>query len=236
MEYNRILLKLSGESLSGSENYGIDEKRLNEYCQQIAEILMMGIEVGIVIGGGNIFRGVQGTDKGFDRATGDYMGMLSTVINGLAFHSGFNNISVRSKIFTAFKIEHIGEIFTIEKAIASLSEKTIGIYTCGTGNPYFTTDTAAALRSVEIKADILLKGTRVDGIYSADPEEFSDAIRYDEISFNEAYEKKLKIMDMTAFTLCRDNNMPVLVFDMNRKNNLKAIVSGEKIGTLVRNF
>jgi len=236
MKYKRILLKLSGEALMGTKKSGIDEEQLELYCSQISEISAMGVETGIVIGGGNIFRGIQGTGKGYDRVKGDYMGMLATAINGMAIHSFFETMGVKARHFTAFGIGPVGETFSRQKAIESLNKKEVGIYSCGTGNPYFTTDTASALRAVEIGADVLLKGTRVDGVYSADPEKYSEARKFDTVSFDEAYEKGLKIMDLTAFTLCRENNLSILVFNMNTPGNLKKVVSGEKIGTLVANL
>jgi uridylate kinase len=236
MKYSRILLKMSGEALMGSKQFGIDEIKLENYCRQIAEISAIGIETGIVIGGGNIFRGVQGTGRGFERVKGDYMGMLATAINGMAIQSFLDSMGMRSKHLTALSIDRVGELFCRQKAIESLSKKEIGIYSCGTGNPYFTTDTASALRAIEVGADVLLKGTRVDGVYSADPEKFPDARKFEVISFEEAIQKELKIMDLTAFTLCSENNLPVLVFNINTPGNLKKIVTGEKIGTLVRNY
>lgn len=232
--YKRILLKLSGESLMGKSNYGIDTKRLNEYARQVKEISGMGIEIGIVIGGGNIFRGLQGVSKGFDRVKGDQMGMLATTINSLALQSAIESIGGKAKVLTAIRMEPVGELYCKAKAIEWMKTGFSVIIAGGTGNPFFTTDTASALRAVELEADVLLKGTRVDGVYNADPEKNPGAIRYDEVTFSEAINKELHIMDITAFTLCKENNMPVLVFDMNKKGNLKKIISGEKIGTLVR--
>ena len=234
LAYKRILLKLSGESLSGNKGSGIDEETLSNYTRQIIEIHEMGVEMGIVIGGGNIFRGLSGTNKGYDRIKGDYMGMLATVINGLAIQSSFENSGVRSRLFTAIQMEPVGERFSEAAALNALSNKEIAIFTFGTGNPFFTTDTAAALRATQIRAEILIKGTRVDGVYSADPEKVPDAIKFEEITFEEVIEKNLQVMDLTAITLCRENNLPVMVFDMNRTGNLKRIVNGDKIGTIVK--
>ncbi len=233
--YKRIQLKLSGEALIGKSGYGIDEAILISFCKEIKEIAELGCQVGIVIGGGNIFRGLKGADKGFERVKADYMGMLATVINGLALQSGFESLGIKSKMFTAINMEPVGERFSKQKVIDTLNKGIISIFTFGTGNPYFTTDTAAALRSVEIEADALLKGTRVAGVYNDDPEKNSNAILFDQLTYNEAYERSLKIMDLTAFTLCKENNMPIIVFNMNKKGNLKKIILGEKIGTLVKN-
>ncbi|PIP53696.1 MAG: UMP kinase [Bacteroidetes bacterium CG23_combo_of_CG06-09_8_20_14_all_32_9] len=233
--YKRILLKLSGESLMGENNFGIDTKRLNEYALQIIEISELGVEVGIVIGGGNIFRGLQGVNKGFDRVKGDQMGMLATTINSLALQSAIESLGGKARVLTSIRLEPVGEFYSKAKALELMKQGVSVIIAGGTGNPFFTTDTASALRSVEIEADVLLKGTRVDGIYTADPEKNPDATRYNEITFDKAYKDDLHIMDLTAFTLCKENNMPVLVFDMNKKGNLKRIILGEKIGTLIRN-
>ncbi len=232
--YKRILLKLSGESLMGDSNYGIDTNRLNEYALQVKEISEAGIEVGIVIGGGNIFRGLQGVSKGFDRVKGDQMGMLATTINSLALQSAIENLGGKAKVLTAIRMEPVGELYSKAKAIEFMKAGYSVIIAGGTGNPFFTTDTASALRAVEIEADVLLKGTRVDGVYTADPEKYPGAKRYDEVTFNEAINKELHVMDITAFALCSENNMPILVFDMNKMGNLKKIISGEKVGTLVR--
>lgn len=232
-EIKRILLKLSGESLMGDDSYGINTLRLKEYCEQIKEIHSFGIQIGIVIGGGNIFRGLKGANEGFDRVKGDQMGMLATVINGMAIHSMLESLDVPSRLFTAIRMEPVGEGYSSQKAIDSLVNNEIAIFTAGTGNPFFTTDSAAALRGVEIKADVLLKGTRVDGVYTADPEKDPDAKKYESLTFNEAYSKGLKIMDMTAFTLCQENNLPVIVFDMDTSGNLKKVIRGENPGTLV---
>lgn len=233
VKYKRILLKLSGESLMGNKNYGIDEIRLNEYAKQIAEISALGVQTGIVIGGGNIFRGLSGTNKGFDRVKGDQMGMLATVINSLALSSALNATGVKSTVFTAIRMEPVAGYYVRETAVELLEEGQVVIIAGGTGNPYFTTDTASALRAVEIGAEIMLKGTRVDGIYTADPEKDPTAIKFDEISFDEIYDKKLGVMDLTATTMCRENNLPVLVFNMDQTGNLLKVISGENIGTLV---
>lgn len=235
IKYKRILLKLSGESLMGQQQYGIDNKRLNEYAEQIKELVNLGVEIGIVIGGGNIFRGLSGALKGFDRVKGDQMGMLATVINGLALTSALLEKGIKTKIFTAIRMEPIGEFYTKEKAVEALSKGEVVIISGGTGNPYFTTDTASALRGIEIEAEVMLKGTRVDGIYDSDPEKNPAAVRFDEISFDEIYEKKLKIMDLTATTLCKENNLPVVVFNMDETGNLNKLVNGESIGTIVHN-
>lgn len=233
-QYKRILLKLSGESLMGEKQYGIDEKRVNEYATQIKEIAEMGIEIGIVIGGGNIFRGLSGTTQGVDRVKGDQMGMLATVINSLALESALRGEGVRAKVLTSICMEPVGEYYSKDKALDYLQRGWVVIIGGGTSNPYFTTDSASALRAIEIEADVLLKGTRVDGIYDADPEKHPDAVKFETISFDEIYRRGLKIMDLTAFTLCRENGMPVVVFDMDTKGNLGRVVAGEPIGTLVR--
>lgn len=235
IKYKRILLKLSGESLLGNQKYGIDENRLNDYAEQISEIIQLGVQVGIVIGGGNIFRGLSGASKGFDRVKGDQMGMLATVINSLALNSALINIGVKSKVFTATQMEPIGEYYSKEKAVEALNSGKVVIISGGTGNPYFTTDTASALRGIEIEAEIMLKGTRIDGVYTADPEKYPDATRFKKISFDEVYKRSLKIMDLTATTLCKENNLPILVFNMNKKGNLIKVVNGENIGTTVYN-
>jgi uridylate kinase len=234
LAYKRILLKLSGESLSGKKDWAIDEEILSSYANQIREIHELGVETGIVIGGGNIFRGLSGANKGYDRIKGDYMGMLATVINGLALLSAFEKSGVRARLFTAIPMEPVGEHFSEPAAVNALSNGEIAIFTFGTGNPFFTTDTAAALRATQIRADILLKGTRVDGVYSADPEKVTGAVRYTEITFEEVIEKNLQVMDLTAITLCRENNLPIMVFDMNKTGNLRRIVTGDKIGTIVK--
>ncbi|MBO7723931.1 MAG: UMP kinase [Paludibacteraceae bacterium] len=234
MKYKRILLKLSGESLMGQKGYGIDENRLTDYAEQIGEIASEGVQIGIVIGGGNIFRGLSGATKGFDRVKGDQMGMLATVINSLALSSALCAIGVKNRVLTAVRMEPIGDFFSKEKAIRLLEDGNVVIMSGGTGNPYFTTDTGSSLRGIEIEADVMLKGTRVDGIYTADPEKDSSATKFDEISFDEIYARGLKVMDLTATTMCKENNLPIIVFEMDTKGNLKKVLSGEKIGTLVR--
>ena len=231
--YKRILLKLSGESLMGSQTYGIDSNRLNEYATQILEISQLGVQIGIVIGGGNIFRGLSGTAKGFDRIKGDQMGMLATVINSLALSSAINSFGGRSKVLTAIRMEPIGEMYSREKAIEALEQGVIAIFSCGTGSPFFTTDTGSSLRGIETGADVMLKGTRVDGIYTADPEKDPSAVKFDSISFDEVYNRNLKVMDLTATTMCKENNLPIIVFNMDLPGNLMKIISGEKIGTIV---
>jgi len=233
-KYKRILLKLSGESLMGDQQYGIDQNRLNDYAEEIAKLVAAGVEVGIVIGGGNIFRGLSGAAKGFDRVTGDQMGMLATVINSLALNSALVNTGVKSRVLTAIRMEPIGEFYSKEKAIEALNSGEVVIISGGTGNPYFTTDTASALRGIEIEADIMLKGTRVDGIYTADPEKDSTATRFDTITFDEIYKRNLRIMDLTATTMCNENNLPILVFNMDKKGNLEKVLAGESIGTIVK--
>ena len=235
VNYKRILLKLSGESLMGEKQYGIDEKRLSDYAIQIKEIASMGIQIGIVIGGGNIFRGLSGTSKGFDRVKGDQMGMLATVINSLALSSALAKCGANSKVFTATRMEPVGNLYTKWEAIAAMERGEIAIIAGGTGNPFFTTDTASALRGIEIEADVMLKGTRIDGIYTADPEKDSDATKFDKITYDEIYHRGLKIMDLTATTLCKENNLPIIVFDMDTIGNLKKLMLGESIGTLVHN-
>lgn len=234
-KYNRVLLKLSGEALMGNDSYGINPETLSSYAKQVKEVAEMGIEVGIVIGGGNIFRGLSGLSKGVDRVKGDQMGMLATVINSLGLQSAIESLGGKAKVFTATKMEPVGELYTKAKVLEAFKQGFVAIIAGGTGNPFFTTDTASALRGVEIEAQALLKGTRVDGVYTADPEKDPSAVKYDEITFNEAYEKKLKVMDLTAFTMCSENNLPIVVFDMNTQGNLKKLLLGEKIGTLVRN-
>jgi uridylate kinase len=233
-KYKRILLKLSGESLMGDQQYGIDQNRLNDYAEEIAMIVKAGVEVGIVIGGGNIFRGLSGAAKGFDRVKGDQMGMLATIINSLALNSALINAGVKSRVMTSIRMEPIGEFYSKEKAIESLSNNEVVIISGGTGNPYFTTDTASALRGIEIEADIMLKGTRVDGVYNADPEKDASATKFDTITFDEIYKRNLRIMDLTATTMCNENNLPILVFNMDQKGNLKKVLAGENIGTIVK--
>lgn len=233
MQYKRILLKLSGESLMGEKQYGIDEKRLEDYATQIREAAAKGIEIGIVIGGGNIFRGLSGTDKGFDRVKGDQMGMLATAINSLALSSALTAIGQRNRVFTAIRMEPVGELYSKWKAIESMEQGEVAIIAGGTGNPFFTTDTASVLRGVEIEADAMFKGTRVDGVYTADPEKDPSATKFNTITFDEIYKRGLKVMDLTATTLCRENNLPVVVFDMDSYGNLNRVLDGEPIGTLV---
>lgn len=234
-KYKRILLKLSGESLMGGKQYGIDEARLNEYAVQINEIAEMGIEIGIVIGGGNIFRGLSGTSKGFDRVKGDQMGMLATVINSLALSSALVAIGAKANVLTAIRMEPIGEFYNKWRAIELMKQGSIVILSGGTGNPFFTTDTGASLRGIEIEADVMLKGTRVDGIYTADPEKDPTATKFAEITYDEIYTRGLKVMDLTATTMCKENNLPIIVFDMDTEGNLKKVMSGAQIGTLVHN-
>ncbi|MGB0777023.1 MAG: UMP kinase [Flavobacteriaceae bacterium] len=235
MQYKRILLKLSGEALMGERNYGIDPQRLAEYAQDIKTVVDQGIEVAIVIGGGNIFRGVAGASNGMDRVQGDYMGMLATCINGLALQSALEDAGIMTRLQTAIKMEQVAEPFIKRKAVRHLEKGRVVIFGAGTGNPYFTTDTAAVLRAIEISADAILKGTRVDGIYSSDPEKDKDAIRFENITFKDVMEKGLKVMDMTAFTLSEENKLPIVVFDMNTPGNLAKLISGEPIGTVVEN-
>lgn len=235
MKYKRILLKLSGESLAGDDGQGISSSVLEDYASQLGEIAGLGCELAIVIGGGNIFRGLSGTKAGVDRVKGDQMGMLATVINSLALESAIRNTGGRAKVFTAIRMEPVGQLYSSDKVKDELSKGTICILSGGTGNPFFTTDTAAALRAVETGAEILLKGTRVDGVYTDDPEKNPNAVRFDTLTFAEAIERQLKVMDSTAFTMCRENNMPVIVFDMNKRGNLKKVVSGIKTGTIVSN-
>ena len=233
--FKRILLKLSGESLMGAKQYGIDEKLLAEYAGQIAEAVRMGVQVAIVIGGGNIFRGLSGTAKGFDRVQGDQMGMLATVINSLALNSALQAAGVKSRVLTAIRMEPIGEYYSKQKAVAALEQGEVVILSGGTGNPFFTTDTGSSLRAIEVEADVMLKGTRVDGIYTADPEKDPTAVKFDEITYDEIYNRNLRVMDLTATTMCKENNMPIYVFDMDTPGNLMKVLQGEKIGTLVKN-
>lgn len=232
-KYKRILLKLSGESLMGAQQHGIDQGRLNDYAEEIAALVKAGVQVGIVIGGGNIFRGLSGAAKGFDRVKGDQMGMLATVINSLALNSALKNQGVVSRVMTSIRMEPIGEYYSKEKAVEALNRSEVVIISGGTGNPYFTTDTASALRGIEIEADVMLKGTRVDGIYTADPEKDPLAVKFDSISFDEIYKRNLRIMDLTATTMCKENNLPILVFNMDQKGNLLKVMAGENIGTYV---
>lgn len=232
-KYKRVLLKLSGESLMGGKQYGIDETRLSEYAAQIKEIVELGVQVGIVIGGGNIFRGLSGASKGYDRVKGDQMGMLATVINSLGLSSALTAIGQKSRVLTAIRMEPIGEIYSKWKAIESMENGEVAIISCGTGNPFFTTDTGSALRGIEIEADVMLKGTRVDGVYTADPEKDPTATKYETISYDEVYNKGLKVMDLTATTMCKENNLPIVVFDMDTVGNLIKVIRGENIGTYV---
>lgn len=232
-KYNRILLKLSGESLMGEQQYGIDEKRLNEYASQIKAVADMGVQISIVIGGGNIFRGLSGASKGYDRVKGDQMGMLATVINSLALSSALVAIGQKARVLTAIRMEPIGEIYSKWKAIESMQNGEVVILSCGTGNPFFTTDTGSSLRGIEIEADVMLKGTRVDGVYTADPEKDPTATKFDAISYDEVYERGLKVMDLTATVMCKENNLPIVVFDMDTPGNLEKLMKGENIGTYV---
>ena len=234
-KYKRILLKLSGESLMGSKQYGIDEVRLNEYAEQIKEIAEMGVQIGIVIGGGNIFRGLSGASKGFDRVKGDQMGMLATVINSLALSSALTALGVKAKVLTAIRMEPIGEFYNKWRAIELLEQGYVVIMSGGTGNPFFTTDTGSSLRGIEIEADVMLKGTRVDGIYTADPEKDPTAVKFSDITYDEIYTRGLKVMDLTATTMCKESNLPIIVFNMDKNGNLKKVMDGEDIGTYVHN-
>jgi uridylate kinase len=233
MRYSRILLKLSGESLSGKENHGISEDILEEYAGQIIDVVREGCEAAVVIGGGNIFRGLSGTESGFDRVKGDQMGMLATIINSLALESTIIRMGGKARVFTSIRMEPVGELYNRDKVVEEMKKGTVCILSGGTGNPFFTTDTASALRAVEIGADVLLKGTRVDGVYTADPEKDPSATRFATITFEEVINRRLKVMDSTAFTMCRDNDMPVVVFDMNTAGNLMKVVNGVKTGTLI---
>lgn len=233
MAYKRILLKLSGEALMGDKQHGIDSKRLTQYAEEIKKVVNEGVEVAVVIGGGNIFRGVEAEASGIDRVQGDYMGMLATVINAMALQSMFEKQGMYTRLMAGLKMEQVCEPFIRRRAIRHLEKGRVVIFGAGIGNPYFTTDSTASLRAIEIEADVVLKGTRVDGVYSDDPEKNPNAERYSKISFQEAYEKNLNIMDMTAFTLCQENNLPIIVFDMNKEGNLQKIVAGEEVGTLI---
>lgn len=232
-KYSRILLKLSGESLMGEQKYGIEVNALMHYANEVKSAVELGVQVAIVIGGGNIFRGLKGTKQGFDRVKGDQMGMLATVINSLALQSALESIHIPSKVFTAIRMEPIANLYQKEQVVEYLQKGFVCILAAGTGNPFFTTDSAAALRAVEIEANALLKGTRVDGVYNDDPEKNPNAIKYQSLTFTEAYEKQLQIMDLTAFTMCKENNMPIIVFDINTHGNLKALIQGKNIGTIV---
>ena len=234
-QFKRILLKLSGESRMGAKKYGIDEQRLAEYAEQIKEVHAMGVQIGIVIGGGNIFRGLSGAGKGFDRVKGDQMGMCATVINSLALSSALGTIGVKSRVLTAIRMEPIGEFYTKWKAIEAMEAGEVVIMSGGTGNPYFTTDTGSSLRGIEIEADVMLKGTRVDGVYTADPEKDPTAVKFTDITYDEIYTRGLKVMDLTATTMCKENNLPIYVFNMDIYGNLKKVMDGEQIGTLVHN-
>jgi uridylate kinase len=234
MKYKRVLLKLSGEALMGEKSYGIDPKILEQYARDVKKVIDQGVQVAVVIGGGNIFRGVQGVSGGIvDRAQGDYMGMLATVINAMALQGAFEKYGMKTRLLSAIKMEQICEPFIRRRAMRHLEKGRIVIFGAGTGNPYFTTDSAASLRAVEIEADLVLKGTRVDGIYTADPEKDSNAKRFDKISFSEVYERGLNVMDLTAITLCQENNLPIVVFDMNKEGNFLRVCEGEDVGTLV---
>lgn len=235
MKYKRILLKLSGESLAGNSGYGFDASMLELYAGEIKSVVDLGAQVAVVLGGGNIFRGLKGNNAGIDRIQGDYMGMLATVINSLALQASLQNIGIKARVLSGVAVDPVAERISSPRAIQSMQSGEVCIIAGGTGNPFFTTDTAAALRAVEIHADVLLKGTRVDGVYTADPEKDPDAVRYETLKFAEAYDKGLSIMDLTAFTLCRENNMPVIVFDVNKAGNLQKIIRGENVGTLVSN-
>ncbi len=234
-KYKRILLKLSGESLMGEQSFGIDPERLADYAKQIKEVHDMGVQIGIVIGGGNIFRGLSGTGKGFDRVKGDQMGMCATVINSLALSSAIGTLGIKTKVMTAIRMEPIGEFYNKWNAIEYMKQDYVCIFSAGTGNPYFTTDTGSSLRGIEIEADVMLKGTRVDGIYTADPEKDASAKKFKDITYDEIYTRGLKVMDLTATTMCKENNLPIYVFNMDVVGNLKKVIDGEEIGTLVHN-
>ena len=233
MKYKRILLKLSGEALMGDRQYGIDPARLDEYADEIKKVHDQGVEIAIVIGGGNIFRGVAGASAGMDRVQGDYMGMLATVINGMALQGALEDQGIKTRLQSAIEMDKVAEPFIKRRAVRHLEKGRVVIFGAGTGNPYFTTDTAATLRAIEIGADVILKGTRVDGIYDSDPEKNADAVKFNSLSYDEVFEKDLKVMDMTAFTLSKENNLPIIVFDMNKDGNLLKVVLGEEVGTLV---
>tara|TARA_Y100000768_G_scaffold381845_1_gene361169 strand:- start:539 stop:1243 length:705 start_codon:yes stop_codon:yes gene_type:complete len=233
MSYKRVLLKLSGEALLGERSHGVDPKRILAYSEEIKEIVDSGIELAIVIGGGNIFRGVSGASNGIDRVQADYMGMLATVINGLALQSSLEDLKIQTRLQTAFNIEAVAEPYIKRKAVRHLEKKRVVIFSAGTGNPFFTTDSAAVLRAIEINADVILKGTRVDGIFDIDPEKSKDAVKFKQISYDDVIAKKLKVMDSTAFTLSKENKLPIIVFNMNKAGNLKKIIKGKKVGTIV---
>ena len=233
--YKRVLLKLSGESLMGAQKYGLSTEVLNQYAEQIRTVAATGVQVGIVIGGGNIFRGLSGVSRGFDRVKGDQMGMLATVINSLALQGALESAGARARVLTSIRMEPVGELYTKAKALELMEAGWIVIIAGGTGNPYFTTDTASALRGVEIEAEVLLKGTRVDGVYTADPEKDPTATKFAEITFDEVYRRRLKVVDLTAFTMCKENDLPIVVFDMDTPGNLQKVIAGEPIGTVVKN-
>lgn len=233
--FNRILLKLSGESLMGSKGHGIDEERLAQYAEQIKEVSAMGVQIGIVIGGGNIFRGLSGSKKGFDRVKGDQMGMMATVINSLALSSALDAIGVKNRVLTAIRMEPVGEFYTKWRALEAMRDGYVCIFSAGTGSPYFTTDTGSSLRGIEIEADVMLKGTRVDGVYTADPEKDPEATKFNKITYKEVLARGLKVMDLTAICMCMDNNLPIYVFNMDIVGNLRRVMAGEEIGTLVHN-
>ena len=235
MKYNRILLKLSGESLMGEKQFGIDNNRLAEYAKQIKEVHDQGVEIAIVIGGGNIFRGVQAEEGGMDRTHGDYMGMLATMINSMALQAALESAGIKTRLQSAIEMKEIAEPYVRRRAVRHLEKGRVVIFGAGTGNPFFTTDSAASLRAIEINADVILKGTRVDGIYTADPFKDASATKFESISFDDVYAKGLNVMDMTAFTLCKENNLPIIVFDMDTPGNLKKLLDGEKVGTIVKN-
>lgn len=231
--YRRVLLKLSGEALMADKAYGIDSDRLQAYARAVKDAVDLGVQVGIVFGGGNIFRGLKGASQGYDRVKGDYMGMLATTINGLAIQSALEHLGAPARLFTAFGMEPVGERYSRDKAVEALKRGEVAIFSAGTGNPYFTTDTASALRAIEIGADVLLKGTRVDGVYTADPEKVPDAVKFDTITYDEVYNRQLKVMDLTAFTLCKENAMKMIVFDMNAEGALRRVLQEEPVGTLI---
>ncbi|RYD94770.1 MAG: UMP kinase [Sphingobacteriales bacterium] len=233
-KFKRVLVKLSGESLMGDKNYGLDSKMLSAYAQDIKEVVELGVEVAVVIGGGNIYRGMNESETGIERAHGDYMGMLATVINGMALQASLEKIGVKTRLQSALVMDQVAEPYIRRKAIRHLEKGRVVIFGAGTGNPYFTTDTAGSLRAIEISADVILKGTRVDGIYTEDPEKNPDAVRYEKITFDEVIAKGLAVMDLTAFTLCKENDLPIIVFDMNKKGNLSEVVSGKNVGTIVQ--
>ncbi|MBQ3675970.1 MAG: UMP kinase [Bacteroidales bacterium] len=235
LRYKKILLKFSGESLQAADGFSIDPEKLMKYAHQVKEVFDLGVKVSVVIGGGNIYRGLNNKNQGFDRIKGDYMGMMATVINAVALQSALETISIKSQVLTGFSMEPVGQAYSPRRVQNAFNNNEVVIFGGGTGNPFFTTDTAAALRAVEIGADVLLKGTRVDGVYDSDPEKNPNAVKYDEITFTEAYSKGLKIMDLTAFTMCKENNLPIIVFNVGDETSLKKIVSGDKIGTIIKN-